>query len=468
MRVKSFYDFLSWKINESEEPVIFKGILKDPYQYMIKGDRTYYAKKSEGDLTSDSQSWIEQTTTRGKGAIKDLYNKISVPKTSLDQETTLKIIELQATLNKVKPVMPKLWTLPLAEDGIPGWKTAWSWYIVMIIYPQMGGNNPGINDSVWYTKEDFNGFKNPENWDIDIQTALDFFEKYMLVDRWTKEGKIDFEMILKDTQDVVDFMTGKLTPGSSVNYLYCTEITKTIPESIKAEMVIIEPDCTLKTLPKSLECKYLAVYRSSSVPFSVPLIKTNNVLISGPGNLQEGWTQIDYLTIDDDYYQETSASESPIPNSLKEIGELIIESESITKIPDDLKIGEIMENYFVDPVAPDPVINNIMPKELEKTVTVRMEKKPWLKRIFSKEKYYYYYESNNSIREGFTGDPGDLNISGCINIKTLPKGLSVLGDFIIERSGIEFAFTDEEIRQVCDIKGNIVRTTIQTPEEEVI
>jgi hypothetical protein len=97
-----------------------------------------------------------------------------------------------------------------------------------------------------------------------------------------------------------------------------------------------------------------------------------------------------------------------------------------------------------------------------------MEKKPWLKRIFSKEKYYYYYESNNSIREGFTGDPGDLNISGCINIKTLPKGLSVLGDFIIERSGIEFEFTDEEIRQICDIKGNIVRTTIQTPEEEVI
>jgi hypothetical protein len=52
--------------------------------------------------------------------------------------------------------------------------------------------------------------------------------------------------------------------------------------------------------------------------------------------------------------------------------------------------------------------------------------------------------------------PGDFNIRGCINIKSLPKGLKVLGDFKIGGSGLS-SFTDEEIKQVCEIGGKIDR-----------
>ena len=52
-----------------------------------------------------------------------------------------------------------------------------------------------------------------------------------------------------------------------------------------------------------------------------------------------------------------------------------------------------------------------------------------------------------------------------MNIKTLPKGLSILGNFYIGGSGIE-ALTDEEIREVCDIKGKIIRFEAPILNEE--
>ena len=477
--MKSFSQFSEGKINESSSfekinessPVVFKGLKGDPYQYKIDGDKYYFAKASSGELPADSDLWIEQKSDKGMTAIKNLYSKVSssVSNLEIDEETKNKIIELQEILNKAKKVMPKLWTLPLETDGIPGWRTAWSWYIIMIVYPQMAGPNPGINDIVWYTKQDFDGFKNPENWkteegEPEIKNSLDYFQKYIIDSRWTEDGKISFDLIIKDTKKTVDFMIGELEPGSKVSYLYCTSIIKSIPSSIKAEIAIVEDDCPLKTLPTDLECKHLDVSSAnSSSPFKIPLIKTNNISIHGPAKLSEEWSQIDYLYIEDNPYTGTGAIADTIPKNLKKIGNLSISSSGITSIPDDLKVGEIMENYEDDPIVIDPIINSI-PVVDEKTL--KKKKKPWLKRIFSKEKYEYYYESERyPLYEKFTGDPGDLSISECVNIKTLPKGLSILGNFYIGGSGIE-ALTDEEIREVCDIKGKIIRFEAPILNEE--
>jgi len=455
--MKSFSEFSERKINESE-PIIFKGIGGDPYQYKIEGDKVYYSKKSEGTLDATSDKWIEQTREKGIDAIKNLYSKILSSNLTIDEETKAKIIELQEILNKAKPAIPKLWTLPLSVDGNPGWRTAWSWYMIMIIYPQMDN----INDISFYSKESFQGFKNPANWgDSEINSGLDFFQKFIMDSRWTKEGKIDFDMILEDTKKTVDFMIGKLEPGSSVSYLYCNSTTKSIPESITAEMVIVESNCPLKTLPASTTCKSLNVTSdNASNQFKIPVLKTNSVAITGPVTMSPELKQIDYLLIIDNIDSGSPANKNPIPEFLKNIGSLYINSESITDIPNGLKIGEIMENYTADPIIPDVIINSI-PFEEEKLKTKK--KKPWLKRIFSKEKYYYESE-DYSIYEGFSGDPGNLSIEGCINIKTLPTGLVVLGDFNIQGSGIEFQFTDDQIKQACQITGKIVRT----PGEEDI
>jgi hypothetical protein len=458
--MKYFSEFLNKKINEEETPpTIFKGKRKDPYQYKIKGERVYYAKKNLGDIQASSPKWIEITKEDQIKKIKDLYYVISQYK-SLTPEIKRKIEDLQRILNGARKVMPRLWTLPLVVDGIPGWRTGFSWYMIMIVYPQM----ENVNDISYYSRESFLAFKDPQNWisasgePMEIKSALDFFEKFIIDPRWTKEGKVDFDMILDETKKTVDFMTGKLEAGSTVTYLYCTSLIKSIPESIKAELVIIEENCSLKTLPSSTECKTLSVYSSNkSNQFKIPKIKTNAIDINGPVTIAEEWDQIDYLSIKD-HYEGIMANPDPLPGSLKNIGSLSINSESITKIPDNLKIGEIMENYRLDPIKPDPIINSI-PLEPEELQIIKKKKKPWLKRIFSKEKYEYYYESEDySIYESFIGDPGNFDIQNSINIKTLPKGLVVLGDFYIGGSGIEFTFKDEEIREVCDIKGRIIRS----------
>ena len=263
-------------------------------------------------------------------------------------------------------------------------------------------------------------------------------------------------------------MIGELAPGSSVYYLNCNSSTKSIPESIIAEVVKVSPDCPLKTLPSSTECKTLIVRSDNeSNQFIIPPLKTNSIQIFGPVTISPAWKQIDYLSISDNLYtgNEYFANKNPIPETLKEIGALSIASKSVTNLPDGLKIGEILKNYTEDPIKLDPILNNIPiigdqeEKEEEKKI-----KKPWLKRIFRKEINKYYYESEDySIYEGFSGAPGDLDIQDCINIKTLPKGLVVLGNFLIEGSFIE-TFEDEEIRALCDIKGKIIRS----PEEEDI
>jgi len=469
-----FSEFLEIKINESE-PIIFKGLRGDPYQYKIEGDKVYYSKKSEGTLDAASDKWVEQLEEIGIGAIKDLYSSISplAKDLTIDEGTKEKIIKLQEILNKAKPAIPKLWTLPLKVDGIPGWRTAWSWDMIMLVYPQMDKNE--FKDIRFYGKEAFDGFKNPANHiDLDgnsikINNALDYFEKYLLGPRYTKEGKIDFDFILDETKKTVDFMIGELAPGSMVYNLICNFTTKSIPESITAETVTVEASCPLKTLPSSTTCKSLMVSSdNASNQFKIPLIKTNNIEIFGPVTISPEWKQIDYLIIQDGYLSRSSAgvpaNKNPIPETLKNIGSLVIRSESITNLPDNLKIGEIFENYSEDPIKLDPIINNPTTIPISgNDIEVKKRKKPWLKRIFRKEENKYYESEDYSIYEGFSGDPGNLNISGCINIRTLPKGLVVLGDFLIEGSFIE-GFEDEQIRAVCEIKGNIIRT----PEEEDI
>ena len=449
-----FSEFLEGKINESE-PIIFKGLRGDPYQYKIEGEKVYYSKKSEGTLEATSDKWIEQTTEGGIYAIKNRYSEISslAKDLTIDEETKEKIIKLQEILNKAKPAIPKLWTLPLTVDGKPGWRTVWSWYMIMVEYPLMDR----IDSIEPYSKYAFDQFKTG-NFSEGIESAFDYLKKFLIDPRITKEGKIDFDLVLDDTKKAVDFMIGELAPGSSVYYLNCNASTKSIPESITAEVVMVSGQCPVKTLPSSTTCKSLVVRSdNASNQFKIPLLKTNNIQILGPVTILPEWTQIDYLTIDDYInlnYEEYPANKNPIPETLKKIGSLFIGSKNITNLPDDLKIGEIFENYSEDPIKLDPILNNIpIIGDQEK----KKRKKPWLKRIFRKEINKYYYESEDySIYEGFSGAPGDLSIQGCINIKTLPKGLVVLGDFLIQGSGIEL-LEDEEIRALCDIRGKIIR-----------
>ena len=156
--------------------------------------------------------------------------------------------------------------------------------------------------------------------------------------RWTKEGKLDFDLILDNTEDVVNFMIGKLAAGSRVHYLYCNSTTKSIPESITAETVIVESSCPLKTLPSSTTCKSLWVSSdNASNQFKIPLLKTNSISIHGPVTISPEWDQIDYLEIQDNDSGQSPANKNPIPESLKAIGSLYINSESITNIPNGLK-----------------------------------------------------------------------------------------------------------------------------------
>jgi hypothetical protein len=455
-----FSEFLERQINESE-PIIFKGIGGDPYQYKIEGDKVYYSKKSEGTLDATSDKWIEQKIKRGIDAINNLYSRVSslAKDLTIDEGTKEKIIKLQEILNKAKPAIRKLWTLPLSVDGKPGWRTVWSWYMIMIEYPLM--EDPNLITQ--YSKQTFDQFK-IANSSEGIESALDYFQKYLIDTRSTKEGKIDFDVILDDTKKAVDFMIGELAAGSRVYYLNCNSSTKSIPESIKAEVVRVSPNCPLKTLPSSTECKNLIVRSDNeSNQFIIPTLKTNFISISGPVTISPAWKQIDYLNISDDLYNgnEYFANKNPIPETLKEIGALSITSKSVTNLPDNLKIGEIFQNYTADPIKLDPIINNI--PNMGDLIKPDKIKKPWLKRIFSKEKYYYESE-DYSIYEKFSGDPGDLDIQGCINIKTLPKGLVVLGDFLIAGSFIE-TFEDEQIRVICDIKGKIIRSS---EEEDIL
>ena len=454
-----FSEFLEGKINESE-PIIFKGIGGDPYQYKIDGDKVYYSKKSQGTLDATSDKWIEQKIKRGINAINNLYSRVSslAKDLTIDEETKEKIIKLQEILNKAKPAIPKLWTLPLTVDGKPGWRTVWSWYMIMVEYPLMDR----IDSIEPYSKYAFDQFKTG-NFSEGIENAFDYLKKFLIDPRTTKEGKIDFDLVLDDTKKAVDFMIGELAPGSRVYYLNCNSSTKSIPESITAEVVMVSHQCPLKTLPSSTTCKSLVVRSdNASNQFKIPLLKTNNIQILGPVTILPEWTQIDYLTIDDYTnldYEEYPANKNPIPETLKDIGSLFIGSKNVTNLPNDLKIGEIFENYTADPIKPDRILNNI---PIVGDLIKHRVKKPWLKRIFSKDNYESYYEnetneSNNyPIYEGFSGASGDLSIQGCINIKTLPKGLVVLGDFLIQGSGIEL-LEDEEIRALCDIRGKIIR-----------
>ena len=353
-----FSEFLQRQINESE-PIIFKGIGGDPYQYKIDGDKVYYSKKSEGTLDATSDKWIEQKIQRGIKAIKDLYSKVSslAKDLTIDEETKEKIIKLQEILNKAKPAIPKLWTLPLSVDGKPGWRTVWSWYMIMMEYPIM--EEPNLITQ--YSKQAFDQFK-IANSSEGIESALDYFQKNFIDSRSTKEGKIDFDVILDDTKKAVDFMIGELASGSRVYYLNCNSSTKSIPESIIAEVVKVSPDCPLKTLPSSTECKALVVRSDNeSNQFIIPPLKTNSIQIFGPVTISPAWKQIDYLSISDDLYtgNEYFANKNPIPETLKEIGALSISSKSVTNLPDDLKIGEILKNYTEDPIKLDPILNNI-------------------------------------------------------------------------------------------------------------
>lgn len=450
--MKSFSEFLNGKIYEEETfPIVFKGLRGDPYQYKIEGDKTYYAKRSLGDLDATSDKWIEQTNQIGIGAIKDLYSKVGgkeiediIKGATLDEKTKEKIMELQGILNEAKKKLPKIWTLPLKVDGDPGWKTAFSWYCLMIVYP-----TSKINDGFHYDSNAYKQFKERLK-EEGFTTPLEYLTKY-------KENGVlkdlDLDSVIKKTKDQVDFINGNLPAGSIVNgSLPCKSITNSIPENITAEAVYIDWDCPIRTIPKTLKCRILSVQsRNKQNPITIPKIECPQINIVGPVAISPDWDHIDYLGLTDDWeYGQATILKIPIPETLKSIGELYISSPTITSLPDNLNIGEIRENYVVDPPSTEiEDVENKIETETDEIISVTVKKKrPWWKRLFGIKE--------SRIYEGYSRY-GNLVITGCYELKTLPKGLTVLGDFYIEGSGIEEAYTDEQIREVCTIKGKILR-----------
>jgi len=474
--MKSFSEFL--RINEAEiESDIFNGLKGDPYQYKIEtnkddpygegGVKTYYAKKSLGTLDANSDKWIEQTSDSGKPAIIALLGQIpsdeikrstgnkvdnGVKETTPDEKTKEKIMELQGILNEAKKKLRVMWTLPLKVDGDAGWKTAFSWYSLMITYPQQP-----VNDGFHY---DLNAYKQFKERTIEdgFQTPLEYLIKY-------KEGGVlkdlDLDSVIKQTKDQVDFINGNLPAGSVVNgKLPCKSITNFIPENITAEEVAIDWSCPIRTIPKTLKCIYsLSVQsRNKQNPITIPKIECPQINILGPVTISPDWDHIDYLSISDDpEYGAATMLKIPIPETLKSIGELTISSPNITSLPDNLSIGEIKELYVAD--VPPPEVKKVEDKiktETNEIIPVTGKKKrPWWKRFFGIKE--------SRIYEGYSRY-GNLYIVDCFELKTLPKGLTVLGDFYIEGSGIRDNFKDEQIREVCTIKGRIIRTG--TGEEE--
>lgn len=518
--MKSFSQFLEGKINEAQDGVVFNGLKGDPYQYKIVIDadldaaykprflKMYYAKKSLGTLDATSDKWIEQTDEIGRGAISDLFSRINntspneiksfdgdkidnvVKETTLDGKTKEKIMELQESLNKAKPIIPKFWVLPLKADGDFGWRTAWAFWTIMFSYNSIVDIDAVSN----YEKFLFDNFKSDEYWknseypEYDILdnttliptgekkpgeefkpglSALDRFTKYIEV--WTKNdkensfypggkfyegGKLNWDNILGFVNARIDSMLGNLPKGGYVDSLYCTKYVKSIPNGIKASTIDIYPDSPITSIPKSITCDNLSV--SSKKKIIIPKIDTNSISINGPSVLSPEWTQIDYL-----YLQENASigyitpTIDSIPSTLKEIGSLSLSAESITKIPDGLTIGIIKSSYEKDP---DPVINQetvvISGKESNiDPILVIKKRTPWWKRIFREKNKNESIDTQLYEKYKITGD---LSILNCVNIKTLPKDLTVLGDFYIEGSGIN-DFKDEQIREVCTIKGRIIR-----------
>jgi hypothetical protein len=468
--MKSFLEFSERKINEADT-FIFDGFKGDPYQYKVELDQTYlpdedkayhtyYAKKSLGTLDATSDKWIEQTSERGKPAIIDLLSKTGsdkikssygdkndnvVKETTLDGKTKEKIMELQGILNEAKKKLPKIWTLPLKLDGDAGWKTAFSWYSLMIIYPQQP-----VNDGFHYDSNAYKQFKEGEIAN-GFQTPLEYLTKYK-DDGVLKD--LDLDSVIKQTKDQVDFINGNLPAGSIVNgNLPCKSITNSIPENITAETVTIEWSCPIRTIPKTLKCLSLLVQsRNKQNPITIPKIECPQIFIVGPVTISPDWDHIDYLSLNDDQgYGPATILKIPIPETLKSIGELTISSPTITSLPDNLTIGEIKENYVAD--VPPPEVKKVEDKiktETEEIIPVTGKKKrPWWKRLFGIKE--------SRIYEGYSRY-GNLYIVDCFELKTLPKGLTVLGDFYIEGSGIAEAYTDEQIREVCTIKGRILRT----------
>ena len=462
----NFENFLSNRdkgiYEEEGQASIFKGIGSDPYQYMIKGDKTYYALKSKGDLTQDSQSWVEQRKEIGIGAIKDLYAKISGEGTSeIDQETKLLIMELQASLNKVKKSLPKMWMLPLTIDGELGWKTALAWYIIYVTYRGM----QDVNDSAYYPGS-VQEFKDGFLYNQDVKDPFDVI-KFCGMEYEQGSEKEKLKEVIKKTQELSDTISGNLKAGSTLTTLSLKSPTKSIPENIKAEYVEIDLDSPIKNIPRSLSCSYLNIYNTGE-PVNIPLIDAKSIVITGKAKLSDEWTKIEYLAINEDEFEGVEAYENPIPKNLKQFGDLDITSSSMKKLPDNITVGKIKLN-----IRPSSeLINSLEPsikasKEIQKLPTATKVKKPWYKRFFRKgdKKYDIKYESLSSkIYEDEMDDIEDflsktvtqLDLSNCYSLETLPVGLVVNGDLVISLSGLT-NFTDEEIREVCEISGQIIR-----------
>jgi hypothetical protein len=451
--MKSFSQFLNDKIYEAETPpVVFKGLKGDPYQYKIQDEKTYYAKRSLGTLEPESDQWIEQTSEIGIKAIKDLYTKVTTGLENsvvLDEKTKEKIMDLQGILNEVKKKLPKIWTLPLKIDGDPGWKTCFSWYCLMIVYPGATEYSGGVNDVANYDLNMYNSFKELIVKLEGFKTPFEYLSKFK--DRETGALKdIDLDALIKKTRDQKDFINGILQPGSIVENLFCSSIIKSIPENITAQTIDIDSSCPIRTIPNTLKCNILNVRgKNKQNPIVIPKIDCTSLNIMGPVSISPEWSHIEYLSLNDDWeYGPATILKNPIPETLKSIGELAISSPTITSLPDNLSIGEIKENYFVDP---PPVETRYVDDKIESEEIITNQgkkKRPWWKRLFGIKE--------SQIYEGYSRY-GNLYIRGCYELKTLPKGLTVLGDFYIEGSGIEQAYTDQQIREVCIIKGKILR-----------
>ena len=443
--MKSFSEFLEGKINEAYTTSIFKGIGTDPYQYKIEKNNTYYAKKSEGDLDASSPKWIEQTKPKGINAIKDLHAKILNKGIVIDDEIKNKIKEIQESLNKTKKFLPKLWMLPLKVDGNLGWRTVSAFQL--------------INMFIWCVKkESIPWYEIYKKYNESECTPYEYFD--LLCGMGTPIGILKdpkrFDSYVEFNKFNCDLICGTLPPSykvpmdpfheafleSIISSFDLNSFVKVIPSGISADIITWWDDSPIKKIDSnsftfsSSRSSSLSVYGNGKSP--IPKIKNlDNIDIYGDTKLSSEWTQIDYLGVSD---------VNSIPESLKQIGNLYFSSsKDIKKIPDNLEIGFILDSYELSPLPAITSVESTLDKTLEFTSKLKESLGP---------EDFKNSESKLRLKEDYT--PGDFNIRGCINIKSLPKGLKVLGDFKIGGSGLS-SFTDEEIKQVCEIGGKIDR-----------
>jgi hypothetical protein len=395
-------------------------------------------------LDASSPKWIEQTKPKGINAIKDLHAKILNKGIVIDDEIKNKIKEIQESLNKTKKFLPKLWMLPLKADGNLGWRTVSAFQLVnMFIWSLKKESIP------WYeVYKNYNGLEcTPyEYFDLlcGMGTPIGILKDPKKLDSYVEFNKFNCDLICGEVPPSYKVPMDPFHEAFLETIVSCLDLgsfVKVIPSGISADIINWGDDSPIKKIDSnsfslsSSQWSVLSVSGNGKSP--IPKIQNlDSVIIYGDTKLSSEWTQIDSLSVTD---------VNSIPESLKEIGDLYFNgSKDIKKIPDNLEIGFTLNDYELSPLAISSV---------ERTLDKTMEFTSKLKESLGPEDFK---NSESKLKLKKDRSRGEFNIRECINIKSLPKGLKVLGDFKIGGSGLS-SFTDEEIREVCEIGGKIDR-----------